>query len=81
VGAVEPSADENAFLASYPWGDYVEWLLVLTDGAADDTKARYDDPGTLALAFPLFADGYSQYETAAYLPREADAERTHFACG
>jgi len=41
-GDVQPSADgENAFLAAHPWDEYAEWYLGLTDGAADDTKARY----------------------------------------
>jgi hypothetical protein len=41
-GDVQPSTDdENAFLASHPWEDYAEWHLGLTDGADDETKARY----------------------------------------
>ncbi len=41
-GDAQPSAeDENAFLASHSWGEYAEWHLGLTDGANDDTKARY----------------------------------------
>jgi hypothetical protein len=41
-GDVQPSAeDENAFLASHSWEDYAKWHLGLTDGAADETKARY----------------------------------------
>jgi hypothetical protein len=41
-GDVQPSADdENAFLESHAWDDYAEWHLGLTDGANDDTKARY----------------------------------------
>jgi hypothetical protein len=39
---VQPSADdENAFLESHSWADYAAWHLGLTDGASDDTKARY----------------------------------------
>ena len=39
---VQPSADdENAFLAAHSWEDYAEWYLGLTDGANDETKARY----------------------------------------
>lgn len=39
---VQPSADdENAFLESHSWDDYAEWHLGLTDGANDETKARY----------------------------------------
>ena len=41
-GDVQPkAADENAFLASHSWEAYAEWHLGLTDGAADETKARY----------------------------------------
>jgi hypothetical protein len=41
-GDVQPRADdENAFLESHSWADYAEWHLGLTDGAADETKARY----------------------------------------
>jgi hypothetical protein len=41
-GDVQPSAeDENAFLDSHSWDDYAEWHLALTDGANDQTKARY----------------------------------------
>jgi hypothetical protein len=41
-GRVQPRADaENAFLASHSWEEYAEWHLALTDGANDETKARY----------------------------------------
>jgi hypothetical protein len=41
-GEVQPKADdENAFLKSHSWDEYSEWHLGLTDGAADETKARY----------------------------------------
>lgn len=41
-GEVQPRAeDENRFLESHSWKDYAAWHLGLTDGAADDTKARY----------------------------------------
>lgn len=41
-GDAQPTAaDENAFLAKHPWSDYAEWHLGLTDGANDETKARY----------------------------------------
>jgi hypothetical protein len=41
-GEVQPSADdENAFLESHSWDEYAEWHLGLTDGANDETKARY----------------------------------------
>lgn len=41
-GAVQPkAADENEYLAKHDWADYAGWHLGLTDGAADETKARY----------------------------------------
>ena len=35
------AADENKFLESHSWDEYAEWHLGLTDGAGDETKARY----------------------------------------
>ena len=41
-GASQPAAaDENAFLKSHSWDEYAAWHLGLTDGARDETKARY----------------------------------------
>jgi hypothetical protein len=41
-GEVAPTADDqNAFLTSHSWVEYAEWHLGLTDGASDETKARY----------------------------------------
>jgi hypothetical protein len=41
-GEVQPrAAEQNAFLARHSWGEYAEWHLGLTDGAPDETKARY----------------------------------------
>jgi hypothetical protein len=41
-GDVQPTADdENAYLESHSWAEFSEWHLGLTDGANDDTKARY----------------------------------------
>src|SRR3954454_16313903 len=41
-GEVTPTAaDENAFLEGHSWDEYADWHLGLTDGAADETKARY----------------------------------------
>ena len=38
----QPSAaDENAYLESRSWDEYAEWHLGLTEGATDETKARY----------------------------------------
>ncbi len=39
---VQPrAADQNAFLKSHSWDEYSAWHLGLTEGAADETKARY----------------------------------------
>ena len=41
-GESQPDAEaENAFLASHSWADYAAWHLGLTEGASDETKARY----------------------------------------
>jgi len=41
-GEVQPRADdENAYVESHSWDDYGEWFLGLTEGATDETKARY----------------------------------------
>jgi hypothetical protein len=41
-GSVQPRAnDENSYLSSHSWDEYAEWHLGLTDGARDQTKARY----------------------------------------
>jgi hypothetical protein len=41
-GDVQPRADaENAFLDAHGWDDYAQWHLGLTEGATDETKARY----------------------------------------
>ena len=41
-GDVQPKAPaENAYLRSHSWEEYAEWHLGLTDGAPDETKARY----------------------------------------
>jgi hypothetical protein len=41
-GDVQPNAEsENAFLDSHSWDEFAEWHLGLTEGASDETKARY----------------------------------------
>jgi hypothetical protein len=41
-GEVQPSADDqNRYLESHSWDEYSRWHLGLTDGATDETKARY----------------------------------------
>jgi hypothetical protein len=38
----QPRAEqENAFLSSHSWAEYAEWHLGLTEGAGEQTKARY----------------------------------------
>jgi hypothetical protein len=40
--AAQPRADqENAFLSSHSWEEFAEWHLGLTEGASEQTKARY----------------------------------------
>jgi hypothetical protein len=41
-GEVQPNVEaENVFLESHTWDEYAEWHLGLTEGATDETKARY----------------------------------------
>ena len=41
-GEVQPNAAaETIYLESHSWEEYAEWHLGLTEGPADDTKARY----------------------------------------
>ena len=41
-GDSQPKADdENSFLDSHSWEEYASWHLGLTEGANDETKARY----------------------------------------
>ena len=41
-GRVQPGAsEENAFREKHSWEEYGGWFLGLTDGAQDETKARY----------------------------------------
>ena len=41
-GEAQPKAeDENRYLESHSWDDYAGWHLGLTEGANDETKARY----------------------------------------
>ena len=39
---VQPDAEaENAYLKRHSWEEYGAWHLALTEGPADETKARY----------------------------------------
>jgi hypothetical protein len=41
-GAAQPKADaQNAYLEKHSWDEYAQWHLGLTEGATDETKARY----------------------------------------
>ena len=41
-GSVQPDAEaQNAYLDRHPWEEYAAWHLGLTEGATDETKARY----------------------------------------
>lgn len=41
-GEAQPTADdENDFLAKHTWDEYAAWHLGLTEGANEETKARY----------------------------------------
>ena len=41
-GEVQPRAEaQNAYLETHDWDDYAKWHLGLTDGVADETKARH----------------------------------------
>ena len=41
-GDVQPNAAaQNAYLEKHSWDEYAAWHLGLTEGATDETKARY----------------------------------------
>ena len=41
-GEVQPRADaQNDYLERHTWDEYAAWHLGLTEGATDETKARY----------------------------------------
>ena len=41
-GEVQPGAEqENKYLEIHSWDEYAAWHLGLTEGATDETKARY----------------------------------------
>jgi len=41
-GEVQPSAEQqNAYLEKHSWEEYAAWHLGLTEGANDETKARF----------------------------------------
>ncbi len=77
-GSSQPAADdENAFLDSHPWNDYAAWHLGLTEGANDETKARYafvygdfakvHRTGLIACVYRSAELRHKEVERAAYL--------------
>jgi hypothetical protein len=41
-GEIQPRADaQNAYLERHSWAEYAAWHLGFTEGAKDETKARY----------------------------------------
>jgi hypothetical protein len=86
-GRVQPSAaDENDFLQQHSWADYGTWHLGLTEGAADETKARYafvygdfrriHRMGIIACHYRAAEWGHKEIELAAHdLLQRLDAAR------
>jgi hypothetical protein len=84
-GDVQPAAaDENAFLKEHSWQEYAGWFLGLTEGAADETKARYafvygdfrrlHRSGLIACLYRAAEWRHKEVERAAYrLLQELDA--------
>jgi hypothetical protein len=84
-GDVQPkAADENAFLKEHSWQEYAGWFLGLSEGAADETKARYafvygdfrrlHRSGLIACLYRAAEWRHKEVERAAYrLLQELDA--------
>ena len=87
MGPVQPSAeDENDYLARHTWEEYAAWHLGLTEGANDDTKARYafvygdfrrvHRMGIIACHYRAAEWGHKEIELAAHdLLQRLDATR------
>ena len=87
-GDAQPSAeDENTFLESHSWDDYAAWHLGLTQGASDETKARYGfvygdfrrvhRMGLIACQYRAAEWSHKQIELAAHeLLQHLDATRS-----
>ena len=87
-GSVQPRADaENAFLERHSWEEYGAWHLGLTEGAADETKARYafvygdlrrlHRSGLIACVYRASEWRHKEVELAAHdLLQELDAVRS-----
>ena len=86
-GEAQPrAADENAFLDSHTWDEYASWHLGLTEGAPDETKARYafvygdfrrlHRMGLIACHYRAAEWGHKKIELAAHeLLQHLDATR------
>jgi hypothetical protein len=86
-GRVQPRAeDQNAYLENHSWDEYAAWHLALTDGAADETKARYafvfgdfrrlHRMGLIACHYRAAEWGHKEIELAAHeLLQYLDASR------
>ena len=84
-GEVQPKADdENSFLERHSWEEYAGWFLGLTEGAEDETKARYafvygdfrrvHRSGLIACVYRAAEWRHKKVERAAYrLLQELDA--------
>ena len=84
-GDVQPkAATENAFLREHSWKEYSGWFIGLTDGATDETKARYafvygdfrrlHRSGLIACVYRAAEWRHKEVERAAYrLLQEIDA--------
>ena len=84
-GDVQPKADdESAFLKQHSWQQYGAWFLGLTEGPADETKARYafvfgdfrriHRSGLIACVYRAAEWRHKEVERAAYrLLQELDA--------
>jgi hypothetical protein len=87
-GATQPSADdENAFLEAHGWDAFAEWFLGLTEGANDETKARYGfvygdfrrvhRTGLIACVYRASEWNHKEIELAAHdLLQALDAQRS-----
>jgi hypothetical protein len=87
-GATQPSADdENAFVEAHGWDAYAEWFLGLTEGANDETKARYGfvygdfrrvhRTGLIACVYRASEWNHKEIELAAHdLLQALDAQRS-----
>jgi len=87
-GDVQPTAeDENKYLEKHSWDEYAEWHLGLTEGANDETKARYGfvygdfrrlhRSGLIACVYRAAEWNHKEVELAAHdLLQRLDARRT-----